>query len=166
MISGFKAAGLPAVAIRHDDTVTHIIHSKLQSLSQSAGVTNIAPIIHACGVNMRLVTNAIISAAGLFVVSRSKHAIVTRPKTLLNAVCADSLLAALKIRGMSGAPLEKIYAEYPDACADIHGMPRSKVFCSRTHAWHAAVAGIANKGALERWRAYKAHQRKSGALPK
>jgi hypothetical protein len=72
---------------------------------------------------------------------------------VLNATTSETLLSAIKARGLAGVALSVVYAEYEGAYEHVHSYPESAVHRSPTHVWHANVAPPPVQGALARWRA-------------
>lgn len=158
--------GRAAVAVRTGSTgsaVSHAVTALLHQLGRGRVVTSdVASALLASGTPPRALTSRMLAAAGLHVVSRGPTRLVVRPRTPLNAIDCTSLVAALQRRGLKGAPLALVYAEYEGACDDVHALPRSVAYVERSRVWHSSVAPVALPGALARWREYK---RKRGEPP-
>lgn len=152
-------AGLTPVATVNG-TSGNVEHKTTAFFAQRASgpfpAQDVAPALAMAGISIRSVTPSMLAAANLHVLHSGSTTLTVRRKTAMNATDVSSLVAALKAAGLRGARLETVYAEYPNACADVHALPRSVAFVESTRVWHASVAPPAIPGALERWRAYKA----------
>jgi hypothetical protein len=115
--------------------------------------TNIQPHLIAHQVVPRDVSAAALRMHKLHVLARTNSTLVVRQFTVLNATSSETLLSAIKARGLAGVALYVVYAEYEGAYEHVHSYSESAVHRSPTHVWHANVAPPPSQGALARWRA-------------
>lgn len=154
MVSGNST--MPAVAQPVSGGHQHVVVGHTKAIASTVCVeTNVAPQFGMAGICHRDVPLSVLEDAGLHVISRTSNSLVVRPRSELNVTNSRELVAALKTRGLSGALLESVYAEYPSACVDIHSFGREVVCVDGLRVWHASVATCPVPGALARWRRYK-----------
>lgn len=123
-----------------DGNVCHRVSKLLSDIGKqkTTNSTSIGSTIEDLGVAINDISSSMLRRCNVDEVLRSSHQLVVRRATELSATNMDELVRALMQRGSSGASLAVVYAEYENACLDVHHKLADVTIVSHGRIWYAS----------------------------